>query len=152
MAFHTHLHRPQTAYDQPRLHRTDDSAKKLPLLPQARHELLVLHSENTSDNIAVSAHILGGGVHHNISPQLQRLLVNRRTEAVVNIDVSVVFPRCPGHRLNVLKGQYDRRRALQDNQIRLIRDGIFKFLRLIPFYIGDTHIQVFPAVFIEKCL
>ena len=100
------LHGPQSPYHKPCLHRAHDSAQKLPVGSQLFHEFLVLYRQHTSDNIAVSSNVLGCGVHHDIRPQIQGLLINRGTERIIYVDQRLVFPGNPGHGPYILKGKH----------------------------------------------
>ena len=100
----------------------------------------------------MSANVLGCGVHHDIRPHIQGLLVDRGTERIVYVYQRLVFPGYAGHGPYVLKGKQHRGRALQHNQVRSICHSLLKFLHPVAGHIRKGNVQVLRTVFAEEVL
>ena len=89
MRLHAQVQRAQAAVDEEAVERARHGADRVldeaqPLVP-----LGVAGDHDASDDVRVAAQVLGGGVHDEVGAELQRALVGRRGERVVDRDQGV---------------------------------------------------------------
>jgi hypothetical protein len=144
------LHGAQAPDHQPRLHGPGDAAEELPVGEELRKEGLVLGDEEAADDVAVASDVLGGGVHHDIRPQVQGLLVDGGAEGVVDIDLGPGLLRRLGHAPDVLEGEDHGGGALQDDELGVLRKGLLELLHPVAVHVGGGDAQVVLGVAVQE--
>ena len=89
MRGHPQVQRAQPAVHEEAVERARDRADGVLHEAHALVDLGVAHDHRAADRVGVPAEVLGHRVHHGVGAELQRALVDRRGERVVDGDERV---------------------------------------------------------------
>ena len=84
MALHPQMKRLQSTQNQEAVLRTGGGATAVLDEGQPFGQLIILHDQGAHHHVTVAAEVLGHAVHHQVSPQVQRILEVGRGEGVVH--------------------------------------------------------------------